>query len=215
MSTDHLPSIVKSKKFENPIWNIAIDEVKSSLMVETRDATTRQIQVYVLDTTSMTLSPLTLEMEWWEKWIGMKENKLYTVRYEDQNDPTRHTFHSFHLINGERVEVDMLPELSSPTQEPELYEHGTEYHQMVASFLSVDLPLACEYHESSDQIIISYYLRSENGFNRYLLVIADEEKVFNILQDRGMKGFAIGAFFVYNDQLIFIKDGHEVCIYTL
>jgi len=155
-----------------------------------------------------------VEIPWWSNLMLAQNDQLYFVEYPEANDPSKQSFFQLDFSTENRKSIRDLPKGDSlAVMYPQLYESGSAYFQTVASFLSLDLPLSCEYLEWNDKIIISYYLRSDDGFDRYLLVLRGGEKAWKIRQDVGMKGFSPGAFFVFKSQLIFIKDQNEVCIY--
>ena len=156
---------------------------------------------------------MSLSLSWWEKLLVATKDQLNLLKYEDPGDPTKNTLWVLNVNFGSRTQVDKVLETNEEVIHPYVYEQGTEYHQLVSNFLSMDLPLSCEYLELENKIIISYYLRSERGFDRFLLVIDSDGKLQNkVKQDHEMKGFAPGSFFVWNSKLIFVKDGNEVGI---
>ncbi|WP_425392344.1 hypothetical protein [Ekhidna sp.] len=207
-------NIIKHVRTDKQISGSALDGSTKSLFLELRDERTQSVSISKLDLESMRLDKKETKLEWWSKLVGAKENCLFCVAYLDQKDPTNHVFFTIELSSNQKKKLDQLPELEVMGAVPEIYEHGSEYYKTVAEFLALDLPLSCEYMEWNDKIIISYYLRSGNGFARYLLLIKGGEKQWKIVQDEQMKGFSPGSFFVFEDKLIFIKDGNEVCVYT-
>ena len=185
------------------------------LICDCRDEKSKETNLYRIPSGHYSAEKLTFTIAWWERLVGIERGYLYTVRYTDQNDPTVQQYVRYALKADLSEEVEVLPSLQFAHRTPELYELDSEHHRTVARFLSLELPLACEYTEIQENIIISYYLRSDNGFSRFLLLLTRGKKAWKIQQDRSMKGFSSGAFFVVNDRLIFIRERNEVCIYDL
>lgn len=199
--------------FEGKIWSVVVDEDYNKSYLDVRREGAKSIELVQLNLETLEYASRTVDHAWWTKLTAVKEGKLFFVEFQDQNDPNQMQNFSYDWDNGEYTPVNSF-ELNENFIHPSIYEHGTDYHKTVAEFLSLELPLACEYLEWKEKIIISYYIRSDREFIRYLLLINEGEKVWKIQQDDQMKGFSPGAFFVFNDQLIFIKDRNEVCVYS-
>ena len=206
-------SIQKISLSQN-IWNMVLDETNKHLYIEIRNEDDQNMQVIQIDLESMTKNLLSSTFDWWNKLVGAEDGFLYVVTYHDKQNPANHSFTQVHASDLTRQEVQELPNWHEKSIHPFVYESDTEYHKTVSDFLSLEQPLSCEYLEWNDKIIISYYVRSENVFDRYLLLLKDGNKEWKVCQDQEMKGFAPGAFFVFENQLIFIQDRNEVCVYT-
>lgn len=188
----------------------------SSLILDVRNTEKQTINYFQLDIDTHKLEKLSVaNSEWWTKLISIDSSALYLTKYVDRNDPNAQVYLKAFLAGGELSEVQEIPDSSIDVSYPLVYELGTEHHKTVSDFLGLELPLSCEYFEWEQKIIISYYLRSGSEFDRFLLVLDNGKKEWKLHQDRKMKGFSPGAFFVHHDQLIFFKDLNEVCIYTL
>lgn len=184
------------------------------MYLETRDQNNQRAIIQRLKLSSLELQEVDISIAWWHKLLAAKGGLLYMVEYADKDDPTKQSLFCIDVENAQRKEVTILPDVMPGILEPQLYEHGGKHHKTVSDFLGAQLPLSCEYMEWEEKIIISYYLRSDIGFDRYLLLLNEGKKVWKMLQDGQMKGFSPGAFFVFNHQLIFIKDRHEICVYA-
>lgn len=204
---------IKHIQVDGHIWSLAVDGANRHVFLDVRRDGNDSIQLIRLRMDDLKLEAKEVENPWWSKLIGVQDGKVQFVEYPDQNDPTRQKYFTLDWESLAKTYVEGVETGESLTH-PFTYEHSSEYHQTVAEFLSLELPLSCEYLEWGDKIIISYYLRSGNGFDRYLLLLKDGAKQWKVTQDAGMKGFSPGAFFVFEDQLIFIKDRNEVCMYT-
>lgn len=215
MQSNSVPSGLNSVTFDGVIWGLVPSASKQSVVLDIREEESQTTRLHALALHSLKTEQLKGQISWWERIVYAIEDQVITVKYLDPKDPTQSVVEQVDCHSGERVRLAALPAIEPNVEQPQLYDYGTEYHQTIATFLSLDLPLSCEYLEWQDKIIISYYLRSENGFTRYLLLLAAGEKVWKLQQDGEMKGFAPGAFFVCDGQLIFVRERNEVCIYTL
>ena len=213
-SNDH-PLGIKSYSFSSAVWTIVVNG-SDGLIIDYRDEQRKSVRVVALTVPEMNAKKLKVELSWWEKIICVVDDQLIAIKYLDQKNPSDHIFSAINVNTGEVTEMENAPPVvDHPVTTPFLYEQGTEYHQTVSDFLAIELPTSCEYLEWGNKIIVSYYLRSKIGFDRYLLFLSDSEKQWQISQDRDVKGFSDGAFFVYKDNLIFIKNRNEVCVYPM
>jgi len=209
-----LPCEIQSVVLKNPIWRILYDKERDSLIVDHRSETSKKIDVVELALPSLKRKRIKLKMTWWENMIQIEGRMLFSIGYHDQKDPANYSIRKVNLETLTEEERSSLPKNINQVVEPSLYDLESDHHKTVASFLGLELLLPCEYLEFDDNIIISYYIRSENGFERYLLLIRDGSKAWKVRQDDLVKGFASGAFFVANNRLIFVRDRNEVCIYN-
>lgn len=209
---------LKSIQFSGTIHGSILSSM-SQLILDVRDVEKQLVSYFQLNLDSLKRNKLPLENAgWWSNLIAADTEWLYLKKYIDRNDPNSqiNVRVPINSQNGNQwEEVEQVPTFNNQITYPSLYENGTEYHKMVSSFLGLELPLSCEYLEWNDKIIISYYLRSGNAFDRFLLLLDNGKKEWKLHQDQKMKGFSPESFFVFNNELIFIKDLNEVCIYTL
>jgi hypothetical protein len=100
---------------------------------------------------------------------------------------------------------------------PVLYTEGEEDFATVAEFILTQkdekISLAVEYLEKDDLIVLSYYLRTAKEYDRYLMVLQNEEVVLDRKIDRGMKGLSTESFFLFGNQLIFVEDRITLQVY--
>lgn len=203
---------IHSIQMKNPIWGILYDQ-DHNLLVESRSTEDKQIELRMIDLKDHSpTQKIHINMEWLEKPIWMRKSKLYTFRFVTNDDPTSAQYFEYDLKDMSKNHIAEVPADANHLIEPALYPAGSDSHQMVKNFLSLDLELPCEYFEIADFIIISYYLRSGSGFERILLVLKNGQKWLKVTQDQDMKGFSDGAFFVVGRKLIFVRNRNEVCI---
>ncbi|WP_436517237.1 hypothetical protein [Ekhidna sp. To15] len=204
---------IKHISFTGKIWNSVVEGDSSNFYLDIRGLNDES-EVVKLNLRSLKYDTKKVQHAKWTQLIGAKNDTLYFIEYQDEHDPNQNAYFSLSWRDGRKEPITKIPTFGHSIQYPSIYEHGTEYHKTVSEFLSLELPHSCEYLEWNDKIIISYYLRSGNVFDRYLLLLQNGEKEWKVCQDTGMKGFSPGAFFVFQGQLIFIKDQNEVCVYT-
>lgn len=207
---------LKSIKLDGIIYGSTINP-SNQLILDIRDIEKQSTSYFELDLSSLRAEQLHVSnTDWWTKLVSADSEWLYLLKYKDRNDPNSQVNLKISLKskNNDPTEVERIPSIVSQVVYPFLYESGTEYHKMVSDFLGLELPLSCEYLEWNDKIIISYYLRSDNEFDRYLLLLDNGKKEWKLHQDHKMKGFSSESFFIHNDQLIFFKELNEVCIYN-
>lgn len=202
---------IRSVRFTGQIWSVVVDHMVKVLYLDIKEGDQRSIVRFDLKN----FKHETKLVEWskWVQLVGASKDVLNFIDYKDPNDPNDSEQFNFDWFSSKKSRGDIEIEKGNEIY-PHIYEHGSEYHKTVAKFLAFDLPLSCEYLEWSEKIIISYYLRSNNDFKRHLLLIREGKKEWKVLQDDQMKGFAPGSFFVFEDQLIFIKDQNEICVYA-
>ena len=209
------PIKIQSIKCNGIIWSVVVSNASDELVLDVRDTEKRTIEYTRLDLRSFELSPLVSKGLFWKSTIETYDGNLFIAEYRDGNDPSNQLF--FKLKDGIREEINEedIPYKKVAIQYPFLYGQGSDHFKTVCEYLGLALPLSCEYMETGGKIILSYYLRSANGFDRYLLLLENGEKVWKELQDSGTKGFASGAFFVLDNNLFFVKNKNEICTYPL
>lgn len=201
--------------FEHSVWKILYNNERDVLLVVEKTNGTRAYQVWMIKNGSKTTMWGVSDVE--TVVYASDGDYLYAKKYQNQHDPSSYLHLRYHLETGKSEEMRQAfaAEPHCEISEPVVYPPETDHHQTIGSFLGLQLPLPCEYLETTDHIIISYYLRCEKGFDRFLLVIKEEKKSHKIHQDHDMQGFASGAFFLLKGQLVFVKNRNEICFYTL
>ena len=207
-----LPNGIQAVTFDNPVWGVLYDQATEKLIFDCRNEKLKEIQVVELDPRSRQTRWLDTKMIWREKIEAAFEGKLYSIQYEEENDPSKFKLMCTDQESGVVEQIGAMPEIPDCFVEPSFYDLDSDNNKIVTEFLGIAPVLPSEYLEIQDNIIISYYLRSEIGFDRFLLLLRDGKKQWKVRQDHQMKGFASGAFFVVDNMLVFVRDRHEVCI---
>jgi len=128
------------------------------------------------------------------------------------------------LFTGRMIEGDVelelgANEISEPIR-PFQYQEGTSYYDTVYNFLTSSCSIkpegTVEYQEYDGLILISYYIREENGLANYLLVLNDTGDV--LLQekiDEQLKGLGVDTFFILSGCLFFVRNKRELLSYLI
>jgi len=207
---------IRSIHFKDPIWNLLYNKTKNVFFVVERAEKDRSIQIWEVLLERQKKTKAWTSSDQWEYFVASEGDFLYSKVYQNEHDPSRSQLFRHHLIHKKKEEVDTYPRLSfEGIKEPMIYEFETAYHKTLSMFLGLDLPLSSEYLEIEDHIIISYYLRLSEGFDRYLLLVKNGKKLWKVKQDHRMKGFSSGSFFVFKHLLIFVKNRNEICFFPL
>ncbi|MFY0601527.1 MAG: DUF4905 domain-containing protein [Cyclobacteriaceae bacterium] len=108
-----------------------------------------------------------------------------------------------------RIDMKEPVELRNATH-PVFYSEGSDSFDLAKTFLDQEIFLGVEYWEGRNHIIISYYIRSGAKFDRKLLVLREEEEYVDLILDKGLEGFASGAFLIISDYLVFIQGSNQI-----
>ncbi len=114
--------------------------------------------------------------------------------------------------NEEEYNLDVIPsENRKALISPTYFAADSESAQSVMEYLSLEKSgIGFEYYEGQNWIIICYYERLGTNFDRSLVLIKNEEEVLRRKIDKEMTGFASGAFFIFDDFLIFIEHRNHL-----
>ncbi|MEQ8241523.1 MAG: DUF4905 domain-containing protein [Cyclobacteriaceae bacterium] len=110
----------------------------------------------------------------------------------------------------EIIKIDLegiLPNSSNRIEYPSFYGIDHQYFKLVCDLLKRgDIVLGVEYMDNATSLAISYYLREEKSYARYLLVMKNDDEIYHKVIDQRIDGRALGSFFVIDQKLLFIKD---------
>lgn len=204
---------MKQMKLDGNVFGVVIDAHKGLLTLDIRNEQARKNYLRRIDIDNFQYEDKDSRMPWLSHIDSSNAGLLYFVEYTNKSDPNKQCYHSFDWDKGVWSLIDFIPDSPVALIRPMIYEQGTEYHKTVEKFITLPMPLSCEYLEWHDKIIISYYLRCDNAYERHLLLLKDGIKVWSMKQDRHIKGFSSDAFFIFQNQLIAIKDRNEICLY--
>lgn len=127
------------------------------------------------------------------------------------------------LKSGENI----TPTQVTPTSENKKLKHsfhypeGSDYFktvsQFLASLLTVTIVGGVDYFQYDNHtVVISYYQKLQKGLlNRLIIVDKNKEIIFQETLGEGLSGISDDTFFIYNDNLIFVKEKHHFFIYSL
>ncbi len=213
--------------FSSPIWKTEISPDGGKMAFEIRDQQAHQAHFWVLDThnfTWMLERYLLPEEEWWCGLSHIDCHALYVHVFDNQDNPDEKTLYQLAFQSNELKTVE--PEILSGSlihegiQFPVFYghdvDHFAEFREFIQRELNVDPQLGCDYMEYGNNIIISYYIRSTKGFECWMAVIDHHGSV--ILQEtleKSLTGVIGKPYFIVGDNLFFIKNKREICVYDL
>lgn len=131
--------------------------------------------------------------------VEVKDQSVILQKVEDPNSFTE----------------EQLPEHKHPDSQheflaPMVFPEGSDNFATVQSFLSEEIGQQVEYLELEDVIVISYCTPLDKGFARALLVLKEEKEIYRATLDKKIEGVAPGAFFVFENFLIFIVERKQI-----
>ncbi len=193
----------------------AID-ANNHLAIESRQGESIFFSIYDLATGKQLINCQADELNPWYSLVAFKGNKLVVQYFENKKNPDLVRFFTYDpyksKLGKEVGEEDFEIATVSP---PILLHPEMKGFDTVKQFIGKNVVLGCEYEETEDAIVISYYLKEKTSFDRYLMVVKDAEVVYHEVQDTGLKGFAPGSFFTYQNRLIFVREKSELNIYEI
>jgi len=224
---------------EGVLWKIHYDTVSDCFLIENRIESPRATHFYLVSISGAIINSWEPDIEnWWFNTLLFHDKKVYFTLYADEDSPETTELLVYDANKGEliqhykdctiakilaeAIEIKTLeeeiiinlpkakqPSLSTPVQ----YIAETEYFKTVAKFIiqSQDIvPVQLiEYLEYSNYIIISYYIKNNEGLDNYLLILDSEGKL--LYQDcvaTKLKGVGDHTFFAQKEKIYFIKDSN-------
>ena len=136
----------------------------------------------------------------------LKDGKLYGHRI----DKSKMDHFSIEIASSDYKKCSLM--------KPVFYPDGCEDFCTVQSFLTEmgeEPVLGVEYMETGQAIVFTYYLQRQNYYERYLLMIQNEEIKLHVQLDDQMKGLATGSFMIFDHYLIYIINRKELQVYAL
>lgn len=160
------------------------------------------------------------EIAWWRNGFSMTSVNRLSVSGVDAKFPGKESI--LDLFTGQPVQggdFDLADSQNFPVIRPFQYEEGTEYFVTVKDFLRSRLgisPVASiEYLEIKDLIIVSVFLKEE-GLANYLYVLDAHGDVLMVEKlGEDLKGIGLDTFFVFSENLIFVKNKNELLSYSI
>lgn len=126
------------------------------------------------------------------------------------------------IKTGEEGEMEGFVKLTEnkELQFPFHYVPNGNHHKTVSRFLDMigmdsDKQYGIDYLEVTGLVIISYYRNIDQLENRLIVVDARKRVIFNESLGVHLKGIADRPFFVYHDNLIFVKDNTDFFSFQL
>jgi hypothetical protein len=152
----------------------------------------------------------------WHHLVAVNHHHLIFQHFENRQNPD-----TVRILGLDRKTLEINAaseqEISAPNiSTPQLYLPNQAAFQTVRDYLDEPISLGCEYLEHSDKIILSYHVAlTPNSFMRKLKVLNGGQQALDVDQDRDLKGFAPGSFFVFENRLVFVRNKTEVNLYEI
>jgi hypothetical protein len=114
-----------------------------------------------------------------------------------------------------KIVSDKKEQESAKTRNPFHFSADHSYFPKISDFvkeITGEQPvIAADYMENGEQVIISFYLYSNEGLSNHLIVVDDEGVViFRACMASHTKGIGFDTFFVFEKTLIFVKEKKEL-----
>lgn len=213
-------------QFSAPIWKTEFDPNSQILGVEIRNSKEHWVQFNSLDISNFSwkLQGFSFEQErWWSGITSVTADGIIIHVYENEDNPDLKSFFKIGFngeIEGNVQDIENETNGNDSVNVPIFYdvenEHFKEFQEFVVSELNVHPQLGCDYLEYNDYIILSYYVRSSNGFDCFLLVVDPGGEIRSVdLLEKQLTGQIGKPYFIVGDNLFFIKNKSEICVYDL
>lgn len=127
------------------------------------------------------------------------------------------------LQSGDRVdramkapEVAPEPRYLNPSHYSGDSPHFLSVEKFVANTLNLQAVGACDYLETGEVIIISFFIRERGGLANELAVFSSDGDLLLHRKIAGkLEAIASGTFFVFDNYLVFIANKTQICVYDL
>lgn len=205
----------KDLVFEEPWW-ISLRAVQGDILlftiyIDTNNPDKKSVLAYHISKK---------EIVWWRNGFSLTSVNRRTVSGVDAKFPGKESI--LDLFTGQPAQggdFDLGDSQNFPVIRPFQYEEGTEYFATVKNFLHSRLgilPLASiEYLEVKDLIVVSVFLKEEGLANFLYVLDADGEVLLVQKLGENLKGMGLDTFFVFSDNLFFVKNKNELLSYSM
>jgi len=221
------PEFSFSRAFPYTIWKLVAVPAKPVLVLELRDEATRGLEFSALDyeANQFLWEGVKLTESWWVSLFDADESKVYCRKFQNTDNPDEVVWMAMEVTSGNEYtgaagEIPASFQHASGIHVPSQYPQDQPYFNSVKEFLGVKLNLepvkAIEYLEYEGNIMISFYTASGKEFENHLVVF-DEAGEFRLHETLGtaLPGLGLETFFVRDGYLIFVKDKHELVVYSI
>lgn len=153
--------------------------------------------------------------EWKLKW-QLPEAQFLEISNSTVNILDSNESRTISLSTGEDIASEFgQTNTALNTQFPEQFPADHSHFKTVAQFLQerwgYQAVEGLEYLEHKALVLISYYLYTDQKLENYLLVMKDDgEVIFQDCLGTQLSGIALDTFFIYEEQLIFVKQKNEI-----
>ncbi len=160
---------------------------------------------------------------WEEQALVFYRSAGEKIYAQNKNDSFSSVYMELDFKTGEKIrdaEAIEIPEIETnifPVFYSEIDSNFSRILLFIYKIAKVKAEKAVEYLEYNNHIFISYYLMGEDNklTNQLLVFNGKAEIVFETILDSNLDGVGIQTFFVYQNQLIFVKYKKTLEIYTI
>ena len=136
-------------------------------------------------------------------------------KYIELEPSTGKDVREFSLKEVFKIASDKKEQESKKVRNPFHFPAEHTYFSKISNFIKEitgEQPvIAADYMENGEQVIISFYLYNIEGLNNYLVVVDDAGLVtFRMCLASNIKGIGFDTFFVFEKNLIFVKEKKEL-----
>jgi len=207
-------SKLQSHSLPGSFFLSAISE--NHLAIESRDREQLYFSVFDLRTGQLITEAPATGLTPWYTLVGLSGQHLLLQHFESRQNPDKVKLLAYdfstHTLLGEVQDMSLSThDISAPA----FFAESSNDFALFRQLIGPEIVLGCEYLEIKDQLIISYYVKEGTSFTRSLLVLSDGTEVYRDVQDKEMKGIALGSFFTFQNRLIFVRHTRELIIHEI
>lgn len=204
----------KSVKFSGKIWRMVFSS--QGLIVDQREK--GEVQWVYLSSHFEVKTLDHIQVTWMSDLEMFDGEHIFLKSYPNSNDPSALQKHKVSLISGLFEQVEDFPVSSIVMDYPHQIMPDSAYYPAICELLGKDLVHMVEYLEVGSKSVVSYYLANHENkllYDRYVAVAEGQKILIDLRQDMGMKGPTPDAFCIFENEIFFIRNTHEICSYRL
>lgn len=151
--------------------------------------------------------------------LGRQGDFVQMRSREDESDPFWIDIRSGEVLNSFPEEIvvgDISYQVKSPLHYTEEGAHFQTVKQFLAQRHGIEIVKACDYLEYRNHAFIAYHKQAGESLEHFLSVISPGgELILHQKRDSDLKGLISGAFFIAEEQLIFVEGRKTLKSYLI
>ncbi len=226
------PPLKFSYETKQNIWKIHAFPESKYLILELRDQETLQVTFDILTLAGeVVVQQIRFEEDWWISVEQIINNEAIFYTFDSAGNPEVKSLIAFDISKSKtkwtKEPFDLAAYLNENggdkninVSNPFHYSQGSEYFKTVENFikqfLNVHITRGVDYMEYKSNVLISYFIESEEKLVNKLLVINENKEVL-LHEELGIfdNGISDNNFFIINNTLIFVKAFREFFMYDI